>query len=94
MTRKRYLPYVLVVCVTLAALHAIGCSSEEPKSNQNASAPANEHCPIMGGEIDPELKTTWNGKTVAFCCEPCLPKWEKLSEVDKARRLADPPKKK
>ncbi|MCA9203966.1 MAG: hypothetical protein KDA55_05075 [Planctomycetales bacterium] len=50
---------------------------------------ANEVCPILGGPVDPEAGVShWNGKEIGFCCAPCQPKWEKLSEAQKADKLA------
>ncbi len=54
---------------------------------------ANTHCPIMGGKIDPakvapNVTREWRGKRVAFCCSPCVGKWEKLTEEQKQAALA------
>jgi hypothetical protein len=49
---------------------------------------ANEKCPIMGGKPDPELVVQWEGKTIGFCCDGCPQKWEKLSDEEKAAKLA------
>lgn len=53
---------------------------------------ANTHCPIMGGKIDPakvtpKLTREWQGKKVAFCCSPCIDKWEKMSDEEKKAAL-------
>jgi len=53
------------------------------------TTPVNTVCPIMGGEVTPEGGWTLRqGKTVGFCCEGCNPKWEKLSDEEKAKKLA------
>ena len=50
--------------------------------------PVNTKCPIMGGNAKDTVTTTWNGKTVGFCCPPCIKKWNDLSEAEKAKKLA------
>lgn len=81
------------LCLTLmmllaAAMVVSGCSQSE--SSTAVAGPVNTHCPIIGHEIAEDGgSTTWNGQTVAFCCEGCLPKWNELSDDDKATKLAD-----
>ena len=49
----------------------------------------NETCPIMEGdeEVDPEVTVDYQGKKVAFCCKKCVPKWNALSDAEKAEKL-------
>lgn len=52
----------------------------------------NARCPIMGNKLDrdnvPEsLTREWNGKKVGFCCAACPPKWDKLSDEEKQKKL-------
>ncbi len=54
---------------------------------------ANSKCPIMGKRINPEkvkpaLVRQFDGKQVAFCCGGCPRRWDKLSQEEKARKLA------
>jgi hypothetical protein len=30
----------------------------------------------------------FKGQKIGFCCAPCIPKWEALSDEDKAAKLA------
>jgi len=86
---------VLAVC-SLAVLG--GCKKEEPATvGGNVETPkvtyANTKCPIMGNVIDPEKVTAdlvrdFKGQKVAFCCADCPPKWDELSDEDKAKKLA------
>ena len=48
----------------------------------------NETCPLMGGDVDPEVTTEWNGETVGFCCAQCIPEWNELTDEQKAEKLA------
>jgi len=66
------------------------CSAETQTSAEAPEAVAiNEMCPGMGEPVDAEAGTyDWNGKTVGFCCEGCIGKFEKLSDDDKVAALA------
>ncbi|MCA9058123.1 MAG: hypothetical protein KDA85_06470, partial [Planctomycetaceae bacterium] len=52
------------------------------------NAPVNKTCPIMGGDVDPAVKTAWGDKTIGFCCEPCIEEWQALSDDEKTTKLA------
>ncbi len=52
-----------------------------------AAGITNTKCPIMGDPIDPKYTTKFMGKKIGFCCEDCLPKWEKLSDAEKTKKL-------
>lgn len=86
---------VLAVC-SLAILG--GCKKEEPTTvGVNVETPkievVNTKCPITGMAIDPatvtaDLVKDFKGEKVAFCSAACLPKWDELSDEDKAAKLA------
>lgn len=40
------------------------------------SNPIEGKCPVMGGDIDPALTYTHEGRIYAFCCEMCVPKFK------------------
>lgn len=73
-----------------------GCDQSETSNGDAHSSgthlssnPVNEVCPIMGGSIISDGgNIEWNGKLVGFCCPECKPKWKKLSEAEKAEKLA------
>jgi hypothetical protein len=49
-------------------------------------------CPIMGSPINPNtvsknLIREYKGLKVAFCCDSCPPKWDKLNDTEKQDRL-------
>lgn len=49
-------------------------------------------CPIMGSPINPNtvnknLIREYKGLKVAFCCDSCPPKWDKLNDTEKQSRL-------
>lgn len=51
---------------------------------------ANANCPIMNKPIDTSADTApWtDDKKVGFCCPGCIPKWNALSDEEKAAKLA------
>lgn len=61
------------------------CSSEAGAAKEakiETSKPWNAVCPVMGEEIDPEIKTVeYKGKTIGFCCDKCLEKFNKDPEA-------------
>jgi hypothetical protein len=75
-----------------------GCEGKtaEPAGGEKAAVSAefvNTHCPIVSSKIDPdkvtpELTREFQGKKVAFCCAGCPAQWDKLSEEEKAAKLA------
>ena len=75
-------------------LGSVGLAAASTPSDTVAEAsdekpqPVNAKCPIMGGKAKDTVTTTWNGKTVGFCCPPCIKKWNDLSEAEKAKKLA------
>ena len=71
--------WTLAACLTLG-LAALAGADDAPK-------PVNAKCPIMGGEAKATVTATWNGKTIGFCCKPCVPKWNALPEDQKAAEL-------
>lgn len=75
---------VLLAAVVLTG----GCSQSD--TSVSDSTPVNSSCPIMGHEVKAEGgSTNWNGQMIGFCCDGCLPKWNKLSDDDKATKLAE-----
>lgn len=57
-------------------------------------AVVNARCPITGEKIDStkvaaDLVTTYKGQKIGFCCAMCPPAWDKLSDADKDKKLAD-----
>lgn len=73
----------------------LGCQGEPPAEPEVeemvVAVPDNTICPIMGGPVKASPKTatvTWQGKTIGFCCPPCEPKWNKLTDTERAEHLA------
>jgi YHS domain-containing protein len=55
-------------------------TTDKPAAKEPTSKPAivNKKCPVSGEDVDPKGKTvTYKGKTVGFCCDDCIEKFEK-----------------
>jgi hypothetical protein len=57
-------------------------------------AVVNARCPITGEKIDSakvaaDLVATYKGQKIGFCCGMCPPAWDKLSDADKDKKLAE-----
>jgi len=85
-----------VACLSLAVLVlATGCpekEEQEPEVTKPGVKVVNSHCPIMGTELDSDnvpadLTREFLGEKIGFCCAECLPKWDELSEMEKAEKL-------
>ena len=81
----------------------VGCGKVEESKPTGGGAGAaavketvavvNAKCPMMGNKITQAAISVdkvrdYNGKKVGFCCPPCGPKWDALSDADKAAKLA------
>lgn len=63
---------------SLLLLAFVGCAETEV---------VNTHCPIMGGKVDGQTTVEWNGRTVAFCCPPCLDEWAEMTDAEREAAL-------
>jgi len=73
----------LLLIGALSGLYPPGAIGQEAATTQPA---INRYCPVMTEEeAKPEFTTTYQGQTVAFCCEKCLAKFEPNPERYAAR---------
>ena len=77
------------------AMHSggMGEGDDDPDADGEPGEVVNTYCPIMGNKIDPanvpdELTRRWQGAKVGFCCAACPAEWDKLSDMQKAQKLA------
>ena len=85
-----------VALIVVFAVGLIGCKkpAETGGSGETATvATVNAKCPMMGGKFNsakvaPDLVRELAGQKVGFCCAGCLPKWDKLTDVEKTAKLA------
>ena len=83
--------------VTTAFLLFAACAgtSNTATTSSNASAAMNPRCPISGDALDGSSPTTqFQGKTVGFCCNNCIKKFDGMDAADKQAKVtgAMPPK--
>ena len=63
----------------LVPLLVVAFATFAPRATRAGDAPAkplklmNDHCPVTGEEVNPELSQVWNGLEIRFCCEGCIP---------------------
>lgn len=77
-------PTILAATFAIALAGGVFAQAAEHAEHQQSSAttqpttkPANTICPVTGEEINPAITTTYQGKTVAFCCKDCIEAFEK-----------------
>lgn len=80
--------HIIGIVVVAGAALAVGCAS-----SGKGGKPVNSICPIGGHEIDPALTATYNGQTIAFCCDSCEESFAKMSDEKKAEVVAKAAKK-
>lgn len=83
---------------TLAATAAIGlactmigCESAQKtdSTTQPAMGMMNDTCPMMDMPVGSNPATvSYKGETIGFCCEGCVSAWNKLSDSQKAEKVA------
>ncbi len=82
--------------VLVAASLLVGCATHQESEEYCKSVKpgevksVNTMCAIVNDDpVDPAVKTvTFRGQEVGFCCQGCVPKWEKLTDDQKAEALA------
>ena len=73
--------------VSCALLLVAACAGTGSKSSSGQAA-VNGKCPVTGEELPNDYCTTmFQGSTVGFCCEKCIPKWNGMSDADKQAKL-------
>lgn len=69
------------------ALFACGTTEENVETGPAPKA-VNTKCPMTSEDVSADVTTTYNGECVAFCCAGCITGWDKLSDAEKAEKLA------
>ena len=65
---------MLAILAILIAFFAVGpVAAEENTPGQNMQTT----CPVMGGKINKDIYTDYKGERVYFCCEGCIPEFQK-----------------
>jgi hypothetical protein len=75
--------------VALIGVGVMGCSSDKKEEPKAAMGLMNSKCPLMPDHpIDPNVTADYKGGKVGFCCDGCLPDWNKMTDAQKDERLA------
>jgi len=83
---KRLLTAVACLILTGAVLYAVEKSNDPSKKSPSAATQAakaiNKFCAVEHeNPIDPTVPTvTYKGQVIGFCCEDCIPKFNKRPE--------------
>lgn len=83
---------VAATCLLMLGSSALLFAADSVPTTQPMTAPAsqpaaiNKFCAVeQDNEIDPKVTIQHDGKTIGFCCEDCIPKFQK----DPAKYLKD-----
>jgi len=81
--RKTYLIALLVLVVLLSTtmICLSGCRKKtEPAASTSPGMIEQKMCPVLGGPVDKNIFTEYQGKKVYFCCAECKEQFEKEPE--------------
>ena len=80
--------FTVLGAATCLAL-GFGCASQQKSAHATSSHTINATCPGTGGPVKSGITSTFEGKTVGFCCENCKTAWEtKMAAADKRAYIA------
>jgi len=81
---------LLAPALIAAALALTGCNKDQKAAHTNTNMGAmNTKCPISGGPVSANAGTvSYKGQAVGFCCDGCVGKFDKMSDADKAAKMA------
>jgi len=71
--------------LTAAGLLCLGLIAAAPSSGPSTQesadkTPVNKKCPITSEDVDKKVTTDYKGKTIGFCCDDCIAKFNKDPE--------------
>ena len=74
-------------CALALGLAIAGCSSSNSTPRAASAASVNSTCPISGHAVDGVTTVSYKGKTVGFCCQDCVGKWNSMADAQKQSKL-------
>ena len=87
---KRLIGSVLCVVALAGLLVVTGCGNGTGNDDDKSGTVKGDNavCPMMGNKLPAAGVPTaqsrkYKGKTIGFCCPPCAPKWDNLSDAKK-----------
>lgn len=100
MKTTRTLMTLTLGTLALTCALATGCASKESAESEDASkclavkegtvTTANTMCAVNPNDpVDPAVTSAeWQGKKIGFCCNGCVPKWNKMTPAQKDAAVA------
>lgn len=79
---------MIFAAVALSAAFLGACESTQKDTAAKNAAPVNAKCPVGGEAVDSTVTTSFQGQTVAFCCNKCKGSFDKMADADKSAALA------
>ncbi|MCA9283945.1 MAG: hypothetical protein KDA22_01930 [Phycisphaerales bacterium] len=75
---------LLAACNSAPKEDASYCTSPKP----GVITTVNEYCVVVQEDpVNPEIVREWNGQRVGFCCNGCIPRWDKMTDAQKQAAL-------
>jgi len=62
---------ILAILITFFAVGPVVAEENTPGQNMQTT------CPVMGGKINKDIYADYKGERVYFCCEGCIPQFQK-----------------
>jgi YHS domain-containing protein len=73
---------------SVALLSFGACSTTSSTTTSKSAAMANTTCPVSNEALGKDAcTTTYDGKTIGFCCKNCLTKFNGMSDTDKKAKV-------
>lgn len=97
---SRMLMTLTLGTLALTSLLATGCKSSDSAATEDAAkctavkegtvTTANTMCAVNPNDpVDPAVASAeWKGKKIGFCCNGCVPKWNKMTPAQKDAAVA------
>lgn len=92
---------LVLAFAAVSTLGLVGCNKDQKTTSDaskpaaarvqtTAGAPVNKTCPVSGEAVPANATTvSYQGKTVGFCCDHCVDKWNKMSDAEKSAKIAN-----
>ena len=82
---------LLAPALLVAAFALVGCNKETKTTSASTNMGAmNTTCPFSGRPVDANANTvSYKGQAVGFCCNGCSGKFDKMSDAEKAAKMAN-----
>lgn len=82
--------WITATMLTAGISMLIGCSNEKTDGATASASPSviNSTCPFSGKPVAKDVTVAYKDKAVGFCCKGCESEWAKMSDADRAAKVA------